>query len=356
MKNVTLTQTCDSSSPIPLQRFGDTQWRSHVEKIGAVLIGLIVAASVGKAALELYSMLRFEVSGPIEGDSLIYLIMGKALLHGTEIYTDLYESKPPFIFLIFAVSQLLSGGTGFALLLDCIMLASVPVLFGIFAWNNSNVDRVVWERLLTVALGSITGALFVLRLQQVTGTLQAEVFGFFFTFLYIITAWWEKGDISRHRILLSGLFLLCAIGTKEPFILGALAAAIFFSYNLRQFLRHFLLPLAVAIGIGTVLLLITGLLHSYIFIHLPAMLFARTDSSNLWNLLRKASSISVLYSSITTGSTVALLGYFTALCWFNACCLKVKKRSRCLSYCFSFAVAWYVGVHSFYSGESISCR
>src|SRR5262249_53570701 len=73
-----------------------------------VVFALLVLASA-KVCVDLYGALVLEAQGFLSPDVLIYLTIGKGMLNGLHVYRDLFESKPPGIFLLSAISLRLGG-------------------------------------------------------------------------------------------------------------------------------------------------------------------------------------------------------------------------------------------------------
>jgi hypothetical protein len=183
-------------------------------------------------------------------DSGIYFTIGRALLNGYLPYVDLFETKPPGIFYLTAIS-LLFGGTWFLRLVSVAFTLITPFLFRRHA--------------------AFVALVCVFFLGKTVGT-QTEAFGAFFVSLYL----WNL--LRNGHVVWSALFLLLGIGMKEPFLLAALAGFLF----LRRPWKDFLLPLAIAGVAGICVLAITGYLVPYVSVYLPVMLGARIGDYPLW--------------------------------------------------------------------------
>ena len=52
----------------------------------------------------LISRLNYELEGPFTWDTPMYWTVGRAFLDGKKIYVEMFENKPPIIFLLSALS------------------------------------------------------------------------------------------------------------------------------------------------------------------------------------------------------------------------------------------------------------
>ena len=73
------------------------------------LFWLLVAAAVAKGAYHLLSQAWFFYGGAFSGDTKYYWAMGQGYLNGLELYTDIFDTKPPAIYLLGALSYWLLG-------------------------------------------------------------------------------------------------------------------------------------------------------------------------------------------------------------------------------------------------------
>jgi hypothetical protein len=68
---------------------------------------------------------------PLDRDLTLYAVFGHELLAGRLLYTDLWDNKPPFIHLIYALAELIAGyGPGSIFLLN--VTAAIVSLIGVF--------------------------------------------------------------------------------------------------------------------------------------------------------------------------------------------------------------------------------
>jgi hypothetical protein len=199
---------------------------------------LVVAA---KAGLCLVRMVEFEARDLLNGDALIYLTMGRGILNGLRPYTDLFESKPPGIFFLAALSLLLTRGTLLLRLLEAAGLVSLPASCVIAWWERGRESSLL--SLTVLAMAVVGGTLLALRTQENAGGLQSEVFGVLPCTLYALTVTTFAARTGWRWTALRGLCLLGTLAIREPYVLGLLAAALLAARGLRELWTLFLLPL-----------------------------------------------------------------------------------------------------------------
>ncbi len=152
-------------------------------------------------------------------DQSIYAVIGSGVLHGKMPYRDLWDFKPPGIYLVYALAQAVFGRSMLApRLLEVAGLLGMVVAFRSLAGTFFGLQRI----------GIIAGALAALIHAQLgfwhTG--QPEAFGGFLTaYALVLTV----GDYSRHRAWIAwagmGALFGYAFLLKPPLGGGALVCA-----------------------------------------------------------------------------------------------------------------------------------
>ena len=278
----------------------------------ACLVILIMASA--KVCFNLYGMLVLEGRGILNPDVLIYLTIGRGILNSLHIYRDLFESKPPGIFFLSAISLIL-GRTALMRMLEVGSLFLIPISLTILGWRHSRF----------LALTSFCfGGLLTLWIQENGGGLQTEIFSLLFGTLYVLNI---QGK-TWPRIILNGFFLMLVIAFREPFLLGILAASLLFSRTWKDFLNTFILPLSIALVLGAILLIALGIFGDFTQIYLPAMLIHRIQGGTLDPLAIRMIWVHRLFSSLTIYSSMPLLGYALGLLWIYAIVSKVKLTRK----------------------------
>src|SRR5436305_907466 len=83
--------------------------RQRVRFLAAVLVVALLGGALGTEIALFARRAEFYLSLPILGDANVYFAMGRGWLHGLAPYRDLFEIKPPLIFLVAALSLGLTG-------------------------------------------------------------------------------------------------------------------------------------------------------------------------------------------------------------------------------------------------------
>src|SRR3990167_5617355 len=114
--------------------------------------------------------------GAMDSDTLLYFIVGRGVLNGLAPYADLFESKPPGMFLLAAISLWSTHGEWLAVALECTILVLIPLLIVAFAWRVTKSEEGV-DRFVIMSLSAGIGLLLSLYLLERAGTVEAESFG-----------------------------------------------------------------------------------------------------------------------------------------------------------------------------------
>ncbi len=268
-------------------------------------------------------MVAFELRKPMNLDAYIYITLGRGLLNGLRPYVDLFESKPPGIFLLAAASLWMTGGTFLLRLVETLSLLFLPLSFTLLArrpgpWNI----RPTLRQAATMATAFAFGTLMALRTLEVTGGLQTEIFGLPFAILYVFLL--LRKTFGWREILLAALCLLLSLGMKEPFLLSILAAALLCLRTPSEFWKRLLLPLLIAFGAGLAFLWATGWLMPYVGLYLPAMTIGRVADGSKDPLILRVLWVLRLLFSFTVFSPMPLFGWALGMFWCWSLLLKEK--------------------------------
>src|SRR6266446_5191261 len=128
-------QFCTSDPPLDsvgleAKTRGVTSVRAK-DKVGTILS---IAAIAGLCGLIFFARLH-TYGEPLERDLTTYAVIAHEMLSGKTLYTDLWDHKPPAIYVTYAVAELIAGygrdsifliniGAGFATLLACYFAGS----------------------------------------------------------------------------------------------------------------------------------------------------------------------------------------------------------------------------------------
>ncbi len=242
-----------------------------------IILSCMVFAIAGLWGMyDLYHRLLYESQGPITWDTTVYLGVGRGILNGLIPYRDLFDIKPPGIYLLSAASLWLTGGAAFGSIMEVIAIAGTCVSLVILRlmWMSHRDIRNCYV-LFTLCLSLLFGIAIALYAAERSGEFQVESFGAFFLIVYLIVI----ADLKNAnkwtwiRIAFASLFLLFSIGMKEPFLFVSMGCALLLCADKpHSFLHAYVLPLAIAAGTGIFIMVILQYALPYSSIYLPEMI------------------------------------------------------------------------------------
>jgi hypothetical protein len=208
---------------------------------------------------EFYCRLQYELSGPVNWDSDIYFAVGRGITNGIPPWSGLWDIKPPGIFLLSAISFKIFDTPVFCHWFQSfilIVLAFIP-LIAHFTLPNRSVWRLFASCLFGLAISLYSA--------ERAGEVQTESIGAGFACLSIF-AFAYPNFYKRKKlwIAVSAFGLLGACGFKEPFLFPILGTSILLCKDIKDWLMRFLLPLAIAIAAGFLLLIVFGWLGDFL--------------------------------------------------------------------------------------------
>src|SRR5437868_2800200 len=180
---------------------------------------LSIAALAGLCALIFFARLH-TYSEPLERDLTTYAVIGHEMLCGKTLYTDLWDHKPPAIYLTYAAAELIAGygrdsifllniAAGFATLLACYFAGS--------AAGGGRLGGLIAAGLWALVSGDLT-------IQGNQPNTEAFLNVFLTSgFAILLRAW--KCNLALPAALLTGLFFAVAslykhIAAVEAALLG----------------------------------------------------------------------------------------------------------------------------------------
>lgn len=233
---------------------------------------VILAVAVVVTAGDLVRRFLYELQGPITWDTTIYLAVGRGILNGLLPYRDLFETKPPGIFLLSSFSLWLHGDAMIAAVAQAVAIAVMPICM---VWAASHIARPhsAWVRTIVPVAVFLVGGTLSLYTAERAGEFQVESFGVAFSALYIAAVASHPFRAQGWIIAVASLSILGAVGMKEPFLFSILAAAlILFADAPHLLFRLYFLPLAIAAAAGVGVMWALGYLGPYLSIYIPYML------------------------------------------------------------------------------------
>jgi hypothetical protein len=217
----------------------------------------------------------------IDGDAYLFWTVGRGIVNGLLPYQDLFETKPPGVFILSALSFILTDSPMLMHVLNSLSFLAIgatPLAFLIISKKMRPAD-ILKDRSATLKSTFILSFSVVLAYytSRKGGDLFAESYGIFFCCVYIML--WASGQgkksIPWTHTVFAGILILAIIGTKEPFLLTVIAVSLILSRSKEHLLKLLIVPLCISLVLGLMLLLILGLAGPFFTIYLPYMLNQR---------------------------------------------------------------------------------
>ncbi|MBQ3330550.1 MAG: hypothetical protein IJG87_05165 [Ruminococcus sp.] len=257
--------------------------------IAAKLILLLMTVSAAVIfALVFKSIVSFELNHAYNWDSPLYWAVGRGMINGLKPYAEMYENKPLGIFLVSALSFLLTDDT---------VICNIVSVLAVFLTAILPVTAIIGDRKTTekndnaavmCASGYMivlfTGLMLAFYSEKRSGGFQVEAIGAAFSILFICLVKKRKNDESRpKRVILtlsSALAVCCAVMFKEPFLLISVFGALLFVDSFKGFLRNILLPCLIGGAFFAAVLAVTGVFVPYFTIYFKQMFETRLSGSS----------------------------------------------------------------------------
>lgn len=238
-----------------------------------LLTGLIIF--IIKSSSELFGRLSYNLKEVYTADHSLYFGVTRGMMNGLKPYRDVYENKPPMIFLISELSYAMLGNyhlINIFCFISILIITLLPLTLLIIKSIQYKTNPLVATLFgLGVVVISVIFAMFGdLR----SGEAQVELFGasasiISIFFLALIN---DKSKFYSPFVILSGFFFAIAVMFKEPH--GVLLVFLFllFISNKKDFFNKVLFPAAYAIITVFFILIISNSLDTYFTIYLKNML------------------------------------------------------------------------------------
>jgi hypothetical protein len=235
----------------------------------------------------------------------IFWAIGQAMLNGYTLYEDIFESKPPIIFLLAALSLRLTGSPVLGTVLHTVLLAAVPAGMAWYVLRRFREYGVRSPALL--AAGFLFATLIIRYLSRHPTAWAVEFYGLAALCLYFLVL----ADTRRFTVVRMGLLTLLlglSVGMKESFIIVAVAGACILCRSRTAWIRGVVIPSIAAGLVGVVTLALLGSLGAYLTVYLPEMLGYYTQRYYMPFIMKG------LVFDFVFGDLMAFSPLFLALC------------------------------------------
>lgn len=213
--------------------------------------------------------LAYKIFSRATGDVAIFAAVGKAVAHGQTLYSGIFDSKPPGIYLVSALSQIVMGNIVLASFMTAAAIVALFALLTIVLFKTTS--KVTW--IYSPALGVAISSLIILYTSVRVGQLGHDAFAIIFSFLYAMVVMRERWN--RLSLFLAALCIAGAVFFREPYIVTIFAVALLAGRSWKDLWSRFLLPGAVALPFFFAAITLSGVLYPYVTLYLENMLFAK---------------------------------------------------------------------------------
>ncbi len=231
---------------------------------------VLTAALIVVAAWVAFVVARIvwaEAHGLSNADSQLYWTVGRGMANGLKPYVDLYENKPPGIFLLSALSIYFTNGHALASIVQGAIFGLLPLIVFVTAIRRTAAVH-MHRRVALCLCAFILAGLLSLSLERNSGHYQTESFGAFFIVLYACSILWDGGKMGFWPTVFASIGLGGGIGFKEPFLVVGLGLALLLSHSPKDLWRTFIRPLIFAAIAGATILFFLGYLDGYLNMYL----------------------------------------------------------------------------------------
>ncbi len=223
---------------------------------------IVMGLAAAKGMYHLLAQAWFFFGGAYSGDAKYYWTVGRAILNDFTLYTDIFDTKPPAIYLLSAFSFGVFDSSIFGDVLNGMLILSFPILFTVTA-------HVLYRDRIKTLFGLLFGIAIALYTGFTAGAWQVELYGAFCGTLYVALL----VKPLRHNVVyiaMLSLCIFCTIGFKEPFFLTLLGCALLLLQTKKRFLHHFVLPIALVGIAGVLSLVVFDFASGYFGTYLPS--------------------------------------------------------------------------------------
>jgi len=240
----------------------------------------------------------------INGDAVYYFGMGRGLLNGLRMYPDLFETKPPIIFWLSALSLAVGEDERLYLAIQALLVVILPL---VLCWVVLRTEPSSRRRFISAALAFLGGAAVASFVADRSQGFQTEGFGVLPAAVpALVLAWSQRRGFRVWSVWLAGPALAIAVLLKEPFLVAGIAALGWLAQSRRD-VFWITQVVAVAGGIGLATLFATGTAGDYFGIYLPEILNGRLFDNLVYHDYRIDQFVQIPTSGALRGVELARL-------------------------------------------------
>lgn len=243
--------------------------------IATVIIGILLCvANIRYGYFQLSTRLCHELKEVGNWDSYLYYAVGHGMSEGLVPYKDMYENKPPLVFLLVSISYKIWGNYRLLNVLSFLSLLTilvVPVAFTVIKCIKHKTNSAF--SVLLVALTFNCSTLLALFSQENSGQAQIETLATACGILSVFFSTLIKDEAKFYSpfVVLCGIFFGLCTMFKEPFSLICGTSLLLFTKNFRNILKTVVFPLIYAIITALLILFFSNCFVPYFTIYLKNM-------------------------------------------------------------------------------------
>lgn len=318
--------------------------RAQVSGLLTSAVGIAMGVALVLEVAQVLQLAAMLAPLPLLSDTRLFFSMARGWLNGLVFYADLFETKPPLVFLLAALSLKLGEGNLIYNVVGIALLGLLSPVLGCFSYFAARDHPDRWMRAgLSVLLG-LAAAGYTLRW---TSDFQAEGFGLLFAVLpSLMIGRGLRWDVA------AGVSLGLAVMVKEPFGVAGTISMLVFCHD-----RRVVRVLAVAAATCLSVLVFARAIVPYFTIYLPEMFTGRSIASTVYThygLDRRFMAPHPLWLRsfnayrIFTGFGTPVANVGLGLFFFTACCVFVNStRLRLILYASALLGVSLLASHTF---------
>ncbi len=255
-----------------------------------------------------------EVMGGMRDDAYIFRAMGQGILNHLPIYSDMFETKPPGIFYLWAASLLISKQNWPMAALSIICQLSMLAI--LWKWVRSQLR--LYHQL--SATSQLACAIFSVMLMFFAAKLatpgQVEIYALLPAILALYFGFGPHANTHWKSMVPAGICLGISIFIREPLVLSVIGSGMVLSSNSRTFWHRITAMLVIASITFIGSLLVTGTLYSYFNIYLPFIFVSEISwTGPAWLRWLNVGPLGLKMLQHSPGFLVAMLLTIAAQAW-----------------------------------------
>ncbi|OGJ60108.1 hypothetical protein A2881_00930 [Candidatus Peribacteria bacterium RIFCSPHIGHO2_01_FULL_55_13] len=241
----------------------------------------------------LYLELRISILHP-SNDAYILQAVGRGILNGLMPYQEIFDPKPPGIFLLNTISLFLFGDRTLMTILIYALSIVFVVIALIASWHHAH-RLPFWQFIFILSGGLLVGMILAIwhAKRAYWPDFHATIFCLFYALSLVIPM------PQKTRIFLGGICIFLVAFLREPLILVFLSIGLLFTApSWQSFTTTLILPGSIGLVLWIAVMWLLGYLGPYLDIYLPTIMIRRgSEQFIVWGLALEEMILSLWYIS-----------------------------------------------------------